>query len=184
MAKYRDPGGGGGTRPAGHGSDEAADWLRALGLAPVPRWHVEVTLDAGAGTRFHLNVYAEEWGFAFHHARRSSWIRVTDVPFVHGRDDFNLILIAPDLTGLGAFLGSLEQTHSIDFGRTGATVRSNVPRAQAAVRRWLAQPSVGCDRERCDDEIHDGIRCTRPKGHEGHHAFDSDAGALRWKPST
>ena len=69
---------------------EAADrWLRVLGLVSVPRWYSEIAILADGDTRFDLNVYAEEWGFVFKHGDRTSWIRVTDVPFIHGRDDFD-----------------------------------------------------------------------------------------------
>jgi hypothetical protein len=120
-----------------HGRDEAAAWLRMLGLHEPGRWHVEVALQASAGSQFQLNVYAEEWGFAFSHARRSSWIRVTDVPFVHGRDDFGLIRRLPALAALGTFLAELESEHEIKLLRSSVRVRSNVQHATAAVRRWL-----------------------------------------------
>lgn len=168
-----------------HGRDEAGAWLHALGLEPLPRWHVEVSLDAGAGTKFNLNVYAEEWGFAFHHARRSSWIRVTDIPFVHGRDDFGLIAHVPALVSLAPFLTSLEAEHGFKLARTSAAVRSNIDGAAPMVRRWLSRNSVRsrprADVEPCGDEMHEGIRCTLERGHDGHHAFESDEGALRWK---
>jgi hypothetical protein len=168
-----------------HGRDEAGAWLHALGLDAVPRWHVEVSLDAGAGTKFHLNVYAEEWGFAFHHARRSSWIRVTDIPFVHGRDDFGLIVRVPALVALAAFLTSLEAEHGFKLPRTNTAVRTNIDGAAPVVRRWLSRGGERSRRrtsvERCGDEMHDGIRCTLERGHDGHHVFESDEGAVRWK---
>lgn len=128
------------SRPPGdgHGRDAAHAWLQSIGLQPVPRWHVEVSLEAGT-SRFHLNVYAEEWGFAFHHARRSSWIRVTDIPFVHGRDDFGLLATTPDIFGIGAFVKKLEAEHQIELPRATAIVRSNIENAAPAVRRWLAR---------------------------------------------
>ena len=165
-----------------HGRDVAAQWLTALGLSAIPRWHVEVGLEAGHATRFQLNVYAEEWGFAFHHERRSSWIRVTDIPFVHGRDDFRLLPRVPQLPQLGAFIAELEAEHAIALPRMEATVRTNIPHAGPIVRRWLTQPtSGGAADEICGDEMHGGIRCTREKGHAGHHAFEDGEGALRWK---
>jgi hypothetical protein len=87
--------------------------------------------------------------------------------------------ISPELR---ARLSASIESHAIEFGRA-ATVRSNIARAAAAVRRWLAQAQVA-DAERCSDEMHDGIRCTRPHGHASHHRFDTDEGALRWKPSS
>ena len=62
----------------------ASAWLANRNLIPKdPRWHVEIVLEAVGqpDSRFHLEVYAEEWGFKFCHAGRVSWIRVTDVPF-------------------------------------------------------------------------------------------------------
>lgn len=169
-----------------HGRHEAAGWLEALGLEPLPRWHVEVSLDAGAGTKFHVNVYAEEWGFAFHHARRSSWIRVTDIPFVHGRDDFGLIARVPALLSLGAFIAGLELEHGFKVARSTAAIRSNLAGARPVVRRWLSRDTGRARRstgvELCGDEMHDGIRCTLERGHDGHHAFQSSDGVLRWKP--
>lgn len=167
-----------------HGRDVAARWLTALGLSAVPRWHIEVGLEAGHGTRFNLNVYAEEWGFAFHHARRSSWIRVTDIPFVHGRDDFGLLATVPELPALNTFVCQLEAQHGIELLHLQATVRTNISNAAPIVRRWLAQPSIAdSDQHMCGDEMHGGIRCTLARGHAGHHAFKSGDGALRWKQS-
>ena len=123
--------------PFHHGRDESLAWLRMRGLQETPRWHVEVLLEGSAGSQFHLNVYAEEWGFAFHHARRSSWIRVTDIPFVHGRDDFGFIRKPPALEALGGFLRDLEHEHGLTLMRSTAAVRSNLNHATAAVRRWL-----------------------------------------------
>lgn len=120
-----------------HGRDEAAAWLRLRGLREADHWHVEISLDADAGSRFQLNVYAEEWGVTFHHAGRSSCIRVTDIPFVHGRDDFGFLRQLPVLEEIGGFLVELESTHGIKLVRSSAKIRSNVDKATAAVRRWL-----------------------------------------------
>lgn len=167
-----------GPPASGHGWDASAAWLGTLGLVAVPRWHIEVSLEARSGSRFQLNVYAEEWGFAFHHARRTSWIRVTDIPFVHGRDDFGLLSSLPELPRVNAFVAALERSHAVSFPRSTATIRSNVRGATTVVRRWLAKPAL----ELCRDEMHDGIRCTREQGHDGEHAFETESGVLRWKP--
>lgn len=123
--------------PFHHGRDEAAAWLRLLGLVGTGRWHVEVSVATAAASQFNLYVYAEEWGFAFHHGRRSSWIRVTDIPFVHGRDDFGFIRQPHTLATLGKLLSHLETEHALLFHRSTAAVRSNVTGATPAVRRWL-----------------------------------------------
>jgi hypothetical protein len=70
-----------------------------------------LTRREGSALRGSVAVCAEEWGFAFHH---------TDIPFVHGRDDF----------------GFIRQPHTLPT-RSTAAVRSNVTGATAAVRRWL-----------------------------------------------
>jgi hypothetical protein len=123
-----------------HGRDEAAAWLAAMQLAPAPHWYVETTLVADSATRFHLNVYAEEWGFVFHHRDRSSWIRVTDIPFIHGRDDFELLTSVPELISMQLFLTDLEIEHGIVFDRPGAAIRSSLPNADDPVRAWFAIP--------------------------------------------
>lgn len=124
-------------RAFNHGRDEAAAWLRMLGLQGSGRWHVEASIVTDAASRFELYVYAEEWGFAFHHGGRSSWIRVTDIPFVHGRDDFELVRRDHALATLATLLSDLEAQHGLRFHRSTSTVRSNVDGAMSAVRRWL-----------------------------------------------
>jgi hypothetical protein len=120
---------------------EAADrWLRALGLAPTPRWHCEIATYGGADVRFDLNIYAEEWGFCFRAGERASWIRVTDVAFVHGRDDFQLLAKTPDLLAIGPLLDQLEHDHGVAFARATASVRTNLTHAAVTVRDWLVEP--------------------------------------------
>ena len=167
---------------------EASDrWLLSLGLPTVPQWHAEITIAADIDTMFELNVYAEEWGFAFHHDGRGSWIRVTDIPFVHGRDDFRLLPRTPDLLAINYLATELEAEHGVSFRRVNATIRTNVPNAAEIIRDWLIQPlpysTVKKTVELCSDEMHRGIRCTKAKGHEGEHEYVTvDArGQLRWK---
>ncbi len=95
------------------GAEASHRWLLALGLRPSPQWHAEVAILADGHSRFDLNVYAEEWGFSFHHDTRTSWIRVTDIAFVHGRDDFRLLQRTPDLLGIHVLLAELEADHGI-----------------------------------------------------------------------
>ncbi|HEY2732945.1 MAG TPA: hypothetical protein VGI70_03125, partial [Polyangiales bacterium] len=93
----------------------AAGWLQARALQTIggARWHVEIALDVvdqpasaeydeRTASRFHIEIFGEEWGFFFCHAGRASWIRVTDVAFVHGRDEFGLLGVTPDLSQIGA----------------------------------------------------------------------------------
>lgn len=95
--------------------------------------------DDRAATRFHIDLYAEEWGVFFCHAGRSSWIRVTDIAFVHGRDDFGLLIRVPPLKDVGVLLRHLEHTHGVHLRRQDALIRTNLTQAEPAIRRWLAQ---------------------------------------------
>jgi hypothetical protein len=133
------------------GALDAGLWLTQRALTPpsVLRWHVEIALDVvdaptqpefdeTRATRFHLDIYSEEWGVFFCHHGKSSWIRMTDIAFVHGRDDFSLLGVVPPLKDIGAFLRRLEAAHGIRFRREHALVRSNVPSAERTVRDWVA----------------------------------------------
>jgi len=122
------------------GAKAASDWLVVLGLPSLPRWYAEIAVLADGDTRFDLNLYTEEWGFCFAHGSRASWIRVTDIPFVHGRDDFRLLPKTPDLHAIHVLLAELEHDHRITFRRATASVRTNVPNAPQLVRDWLLQP--------------------------------------------
>jgi hypothetical protein len=94
--------------------------------------------DDRVDTRFHLDIYSEEWGYFFCHAGRASWIRITDIAFVHGRDDYNLLATTLPLADIGETLKALEQQHKIAFRREQALVRTNLANAELAVRRWLS----------------------------------------------
>lgn len=122
------------------GADAAARWLAALSLAPVPRWYCEIGL-AHDTSRFALNIYPEEWGFEFHHADRDSWIRVTDIAFVHGRDDFALLGETPDLLAIAALLARIETAHQLPFKHAHADVHTNLENAADPIRAWLARPA-------------------------------------------
>lgn len=133
------------------GASAAHSWLESLGLHPPPgalRWHAEISLDVIDGparaefdehvdTRFHIDLYSEEWGFFFCHAGRVSWIRVTDIPFVHGRDDHQLLTQTPSLAAIGELIRRLETKHGVRFNRQHAIIRTNIAAAEPIVRRWL-----------------------------------------------
>lgn len=142
--------GAGGRGPSSSGQIAASEWLsdRGIQTPSLKRWHVEVslaTLDAPApmnyddrvDTRFHVDVYSEEWGFFFCHSGRASWIRITDIPFVHGRDDFGLLAQTPALPDVGALLRTLEVRHKVEFRRKLALVRTNVPASEPGIRAWV-----------------------------------------------
>ncbi len=123
------------------GAQASAAWLEARGLASgrVPHWYVEVELRCeDPGTVVDINVYPEEWGYVVRHAGRVSSVRITDVPFVHGRDEHRLLGTTPTLDRIGELLGNLEIRFDVSFERARATVRSNLPRAIPIVRLWLA----------------------------------------------
>lgn len=133
------------------GVGEAHGWIKSLGLHAPPgavRWHAEISLDVVDGpariefddrvdTRFHIDVYSEEWGFFFCHAGRVSWIRITDIPFVHGRDEHQLLAQTPSLEHVGDLVRRLEAKHSVRFNRQHAIIRTNIAAAEPQIRRWL-----------------------------------------------
>ena len=133
------------------GALATAAWLQTIDRRPPTsdRWNVEVLLgvaatrpstdfDEHAETRFHLSIYSEEWGVFVCHAGRASWIRVTDVPFVHGRDDFALLPAFPPLDDVGGLLRRLETQLGIRFAREHAAIHTNLPTIERDLRRWVA----------------------------------------------
>ena len=130
------------------GGQAAAQWLRDRKLGTTKPWYVEIALDVvetpaavtyfgDTDTRFHLNVYPEEWSVFFCHGSRSSWVRVTDEPFIHGRDDHDLLHQEPDLARIGYLLHALEQRFRLRFRRDRALVRTNLVGGERAIRDWL-----------------------------------------------
>jgi hypothetical protein len=122
------------------GAVASSTWLAQRGLAAsrVPHWYVEITIASDTpDTRFEINIYPEEWGFVLRRGVRVSSIRVTDVAFVHGLDDYQLLQDTPSLEGIGDLLATLERRHGMTFLRDRPTVRSNLVRAAAVVRSWL-----------------------------------------------
>jgi hypothetical protein len=123
------------------GAAASAAWIEARGLdaTRVPHWYVEITVESDSlDTRFELNIYPEEWGFVFRRGTRVSSIRVTDLPFVHGPDEYQLLAQTPELGDIVDLLDQLERRFDLTFQRYRATVRSNLVRAAAVVRPWLA----------------------------------------------
>ena len=132
------------------GALAASAWLteRGMSVPTMSRWHAvvllatddqtpELEIDDARHSRFRIEVYSEEWGFFFCHGGRASWIRVTDVAFVHGRDDFRLLPSTPPLREVGVLLRRLEAHHALRFRREHAHVRTNVASAEPVIRRWL-----------------------------------------------
>jgi hypothetical protein len=151
-AQFRPIASSGGPLGQTLGALDSATWQRKFGgdTPAIDRWHVEIAMgttperppaefDAAIATRFHINLYSEEWGIYFCHGGRSSWIRVTDLAFVHGRDDFGLLSVTPPLKDLGGLLRRLEQTHVVRFQRPHASIQTNLPGAEPAIRAWLTR---------------------------------------------
>jgi hypothetical protein len=123
---------------ANTGPIASAAWLAARELYPKdPKWHAVATLPAN-GARFQLEIYAEEWGFQFEIADRQSWIRVTDVPFVHGRDDHGLLPRTPSLRQIGRLVRSLESAHGLEFDRAAAKIDTTIADGDGPIRAWIA----------------------------------------------
>ena len=140
---------GGGGALSTDGSRAAFEWLAARGQ-PVPamRWHVAIGLDVrdepapasfdeATDTRFHVEIYSEEWGFFFCYRGKASWIRITDVAFVHMRDDYGLLARTPKLAAIGTLLRALELEHAITFRRKLAYVNTSLSGAEAQIRAWI-----------------------------------------------
>lgn len=122
------------------GAAASAAWCqeRDLDVTDVSHWYVEIAIPTDIDdTRFEINIYPEEWGVVFRRGVRMSSIRVTDVPFIHGRDEHRLLAVLPALERIGELLSSLERQYDVAFHRERAAVHSNFARATMIVRRWL-----------------------------------------------
>jgi len=115
----------------------SAAWLAARELYPKEqRWHAVATLEHEQA-RFEIEIFAEEWGFKFQLADRESWIRITDLPFVHGRDDHELLAATPPLKHIGKLVRKLEAAHSLQFDRRAARIDTTIDAAEPVIRAWL-----------------------------------------------
>lgn len=122
------------------GARASARWLEERGLdaSKTPHWFVEVSIETDQrDTRLELNIYPEEWGYVLRRGAKVSSIRVTDVPFVHGLDDFQLLAETPSLDDLATLIAGLERRFALVFATGRATVRANLGRATGVVRTWL-----------------------------------------------
>jgi hypothetical protein len=140
-----------GSGRASVGAKSTAAWLQARNVSTPPttlRWHVEIAMstndfpppvdfDEATATRFHLDLYSEEWGLFFCHGGKASWIRITDLAFVHGRDEYGLLPLVPPLRDVGVLIRDLERRHGIQFQRKHAAVRTNLANGEPAIRNWL-----------------------------------------------
>ena len=129
------------------GALASAAWCVARNVFPrLPRWNVDICLDNVPGAdrdaapidaRFTLEIFNDEWGFRFLRGTEASWIRVTDVAFIHGRDDFELLRRTPKLESIGVLVRALEANHEIRFDRTRPLIRSSFDGADRIVS-WVA----------------------------------------------
>jgi hypothetical protein len=137
--------------PSNAGNIAAHAWLDARSIArSSTRWSVEIALDIAdreaawsfderTATRFHVNIYSEEWGFLFCHRGALSSIRITDIAFAHGgRDGHRLLTSTPALKHLGEFIRLLERMHRIAFQREHASIRTDLgDAAMPSIRSWV-----------------------------------------------
>ncbi len=105
-----------------------------MGLEPTPP---PSDFDETKTTRFHLDIYSEEWGVFFCHDGKASWIRVTDIAFVHGRDEHQLLAVVPPLRDISLLLRELERRHGIALQRKHASIRTNLANGEAHIRTWI-----------------------------------------------
>ena len=116
----------------------SAAWLVARDLSPLEtKWFVELAFVAD-DARLELAIYAEEWGIRFERGDRVSWIRVTDIVFVHGRDDHRLFERMPPLREIGRLVHELEAEHGIQFARQEVRVSTSIPDAVPVLQTWAA----------------------------------------------
>jgi len=126
---------------ANTGSLASAAWLAERGVAPdQPKWFVEIELHGGSdrGTRLRIDIYCEEWGFQLDHAGRTSWIRVTDTRFVHGRDELDLLPRTTALRDITRLVRWIERELGVQLDRKAPAIRTNIANVHAAVLDWVA----------------------------------------------
>jgi hypothetical protein len=132
------------------GALATATWLSARGLLVPPRtrWEVSIALDVidtkaaaafadATDTRFHVAITSAEWGFFFCHESQMSWLRVTELPFVHERDDFGLLAHVPPLRALGTLVRALEAKYRVLFHREHASIRTTIAGAEPVIQDWV-----------------------------------------------
>jgi len=136
--------------PHDNGALEALAWLRERDphATSSDRWYVESALDVisapaaydfdeTTATRFHLDIYREEWCVWFCHRGRSSRIVCSDAVRILGRDDYQLLSVMPRLREIGMLVHRLESAHAIHFAREHVAICSNVPAIEPAIRAWI-----------------------------------------------
>jgi hypothetical protein len=122
------------------GALAAEAWLRARGLyVPLGMpWEVVISLDASPSDgQLRITISSCEWGLAFRRGEQTSWIRVTDLPFINERDDHALLRLVPPLRELGSLIQLLEDRHGLSFNRDEASIRTTLPNAESAIRNWI-----------------------------------------------
>jgi hypothetical protein len=74
---------------------------------------------------------------SFRRGQQTSWIRVTDLPFINERDDHALLRLVPPLRELGSLIELLEDRHGLGFRRDEALIRTTLPNAESSIRIWI-----------------------------------------------
>ncbi|MBX3158962.1 MAG: hypothetical protein KF773_23550 [Deltaproteobacteria bacterium] len=123
------------------GGIAATSWLYARGLCAVAGgWDIAIFLPVRGedDASLHLAITSSEWGFLLRRGARSSWIRVTDQPFVHERDDFGLLHHIPPLEHIGELVRGVEERDGIRFDRGSARIETNLANAAPRLRRWIS----------------------------------------------
>ncbi|HET7504260.1 MAG TPA: hypothetical protein VFK02_24735 [Kofleriaceae bacterium] len=127
----------------------SARWVAARGLHPPSGepWKVTILLDVvnprlaladtAVRTRLQIVIESFEWSVFFTHGSGVSWIRVTEAPRVHERDDFKLLPHVTELRNLGTFVRWIEQRFKLEFRRPHATIHTNLIDAQQNILLWI-----------------------------------------------
>ncbi|HEU4734193.1 MAG TPA: hypothetical protein VFT22_40155 [Kofleriaceae bacterium] len=128
----------------------SARWVAARGLHPPSSgepWKVTILLDVvnprvvladtAVRTRLQIVIESFEWSVFFTHGSGASWIRVTDAPRVHERDDFGLLPHVTELRNIGRLVQWLEQRFKLEFRRPHAVIHTNLVDAQQNILLWI-----------------------------------------------
>jgi hypothetical protein len=89
-------------------------------------------------TRFHLDVYTDEWGVMFIHGGKTSHVRKIGDLLDGSGDPHGLQRRLPALSEIATLVRALEAEHGIAFKRDHALVRTNLAGGKKLVGAWIA----------------------------------------------